>query len=279
MSDKNKKIVTSYAPAPKPWQNRVLHTLQDVVQHALAQELNNAQEEFFLWQWILSAWVEEKITQEMLDNHCDGNKVMAQDLAVWKYLSWALGDPLQDAKGLMNRFYELVCKLNFSYIKNNHNSLSSGEVFGKFVFVRHWEKAWDGNLSENGKKQAQDAGKFIKEKYSDMMPNWYFAGQQPIPQMTMMALLAWKMEEKKIKTSQYIWDNYMPSEWKEPYQTAEITTYELLLGDFDDKSFDLMKDNEQNDYLNEKVILTVERRGVKKQFILSDILRYLSSFS
>ncbi len=49
----------------------------------------------------------------------------------------------------MKRFYELIHKLNFSYIKNNIQNIKLGEDFAKFVVVRHGEKGGDGNLSEN----------------------------------------------------------------------------------------------------------------------------------
>jgi hypothetical protein len=275
-----KKIISAYAPAPKPWENRVLETLKHVVKSSLGEELKNPREDFFLGQGILAEDVEEKIVKEMKDNNCDGNKIQSQNLAIWKYLNWELGNPLKDAKWLMKRFYELIHKLNFSYIKNYIQNIKLGEDFAKFVVVRHGEKWWDGNLTEHWINQATEAGKKIKELHSDLMPTWYFAVQQPINQMIMMALLAGQKDISLSTISNLsldIWENDMPVEWQAPYETAEATTYTLSLSlDFDTQAFKVFDNNKKNNYLTEKMIITIERRGVKEQFFLSAIDKYLS---
>ncbi len=112
------------------------------------------------------------------------------------------------------------------------------------------------------------------------MPTGYFAVQQPINQMIMMALLAGKKDISLSTISnlpQDIWENDMPVEWQAHYETAEVSTYTLSLSlDFDMQDFKVLDNNKKNNYLTEKMIITRERRGVKEQFLLSAIDKYLS---
>jgi hypothetical protein len=278
----SKGIIYRNAPAPKPWELRVFETLQHVVRGAIDQEILSPKDEFVLWQGIMDPKADAALRQEMKDNPCDGNKVLSQNLAVEKYLNGENWDAVSDAEPLMIRFKEVVERLNFPYIKKNINTLVPWEVFAKFVIVRHGEKdESNGNLTSKGQKEAFKAGEKIKEENNDMMPTGYFTVQQPINQMIMMALLAGKncttaWNNKNL--SRHVRNKDMPAERKSPYETSEITNYELALSEqFNVKKFNSSVWKAKNDYLTESLVIMIERKWHKEQFLLSNIDTYFAT--
>ncbi len=274
----SQSIIYRNAPAPKPNQDRVFQTIQEAVKSAIGEEITKKKDDFFLWQWIMWEGAEANVVNEMSKNTYDGDKVKAQDMAVGKYLSGELWNPVHDVTWLMNRFEQVIKQLNFPYIKKNIEKLKPGEVFGKFVMIRHGEKGSDGNLTPDGIQEAQKAGQRIKENNTDIMPSGYFGVQQPIVQMIMMALMTWEVPSvwwngKSI--SQDIWEHYMPEEWKTPYHTWEETTFELALSaQFEKNKFESISKDEEDKYLSDNIILMIERNWYKKQFKLSCINGY-----
>lgn len=281
-------IIYRHAPAPEEGQDRVFQTVQQAVNTAIWKEIKTKRDESFLWQWILAKDVQGKINDEMSKNTCNGNKVEAQDKAVIKYLSWKLWcDPLKDSEWLLKRFWEVIEALNFPYIRKNISTLEPWEVLGKFVTIRHGEKAPDGNLTSDGIQEAQQAGKSIKKaNKKSMMPSGYFGVQQHIVQMIMMGLSLWAQNPYQPKSTVYQAEQTsfstlafqsLPKEWQVPYHTGEVTTFSLSLWkDFKKDFFTDLQPELQNTYLRDHLTISIARQGVTKEFRLADVKNFLN---
>ena len=275
----SQSIIYRNAPAPKPNQNRVFQTIQEAVKSAIGQEITKKKDDFFLWQWIMWEGAETNVINEISKNTYDWDKVKAQDMAVGKYLSGELWNPVHDVRWLMNRFEQVIKQLNFPYIKKNIDILQPGEVFGKFVMIRHGEKAPDGNLTPDGIQEAQKAGERIKENNTDMMPSGYFGVQQPIVQMIMMAFLLgaegifWAHDESLSSVAFRL----LPKERQKPYETWEETTFELALSsEFNKDDYNGIDPVKKEEYLQKNVVIMIERKWYKKEFLLSDVEQFLN---
>lgn len=244
----NNSILLRAATAPdhnheawKKWhQDRVEESVKKAHEVLTGEKIENVRVHRLLSQAILSWWNESAFIQEyntivaQLELDWIEDPVELQNLAVSQYLMWAYEswDPIADIAETYEYFKKSV-SLNFvpyvyAAVKETWKVPDSIII----AFMRHWNKLqhdadapFDGEkatrkkwqLSQKGIEEAAEAWDLLKESSKI---TWIIWVQQPHNQMMMLHFLWGSASEAR---------NRMPAEWQEPYNTWEVTTYEIYV--------------------------------------------------
>ena len=298
----NGDVVDALGNNRKWKQDRVEETVKEVIHTMTDEEIDNVKVSKLLSQSILfqgneQGFIDEykKISAQMAGEIPDPVKL--QNEAVLKYLQWwyEWWNPLADIKDTANFFTKSIGMYvvpHFRDLLDNGETLLDQSI--QFAVIRHGEKLQKnkrnrvkGQLSESWIVQAQEAWEALKWQSLDGV----FGVQQPHNQMLMLALTAWKYW---CEDTAEAWEK-LPEAWQSPYQTGEITTYDISYTgnlanyatheesssenisemDISEKAKDELFVKEKSSFLKQRLRIMITRNGHSEEFMLSDMQKYL----